>query len=281
MAVFLVAHWLYPTVVPAGELFADVSGGWRHDDNIGNAAADADIQSDEILRAHVIGGYSHLLGAHASVFAKAGIEYANYHDWKDLTHLGAVAEGAWRYAPQAGYTAPWFQLGARLHYAEYEDSAIRNGYRTEALAMAGRRLSDRIDVRGGYRFEHRVATDGAVFDTDEHRLFVDLDYKLIGPVLLYGNAAVHTGEVVSTATPGPRIHAVAEAIEPDPAPAGPGLNAYRIDADGVSATIGFNTPVPIIDAATFDVAVGYHAVYGEGGNDYDGFIWEAGVFLRF
>jgi len=77
------------------------------------------------------------------------------------------------------------------------------------------RPSDVLLVRAGYGFDVRRGRDSAVFDTESHRLFAHLDYRLNQRITLYATSGWRDAEVVSTSTPNQAIAQVANAITTD------------------------------------------------------------------
>src|SRR5690606_27916984 len=77
-----------------------------------------------------------------------------------------------------------------------------------------KRITNRITTTGGVTYTERSAR-GEVFDLEQIRYFINLDYSLTSRVALYTTYNHIDGDVFSTATPTIQIINWADAIEPD------------------------------------------------------------------
>ena len=71
----------------------------------------------------------------------------------------------------------------------------------------GSRLTDRLQIRTGYRYSVRRAWSNGVFDNEDHRLYASADWQAADRLLLYATVGWQTGEVVSTSRMDPAMSA--------------------------------------------------------------------------
>ena len=145
-----------------------------------------------------------------------------------------------------------------------------------------RKLTDQMEIRGGYQYSARRAWNGDVFDNDDHRLYAHLDWRLTDRHTLYSTLGWQTGDVVSTATQDKNILDVSTAASPDHALSyanRPPRIAYRIDADILSSEVGFN--YAFTASLAFDLSARYLHADGSGDHAYDDTKILAGLLYRF
>jgi len=266
------------TPAAAQSSFRDAELSLVYDANASRSERSADVEQDFVLRAAAGGGRRFRSGAASVLELRASVTVEAHRDFADLGSASPGAALTWRYKPTPGFSAPWYTVTLAADLIGHRDSALRDGARGAVSAVAARRLTDRITGRAGYGYELRRAFHGEVFDTEAHRLFAALDYAATRDLTLYGVYRWRTGEVVSNATPNPRILAAAEAVEADGA-FGRGRNAYRIEATVQAVDLGAN--LALGERAAVDARARYFAARGKLDNDYDGVTLTAGMLWRF
>jgi hypothetical protein len=199
-----------------------------------------------------------------------------------LSHLTASAGATYRYKPSGGYAGTWYEGNLTGVLLQHQDSDLRDGGIVGFSVSAGRNFTDRIIGRVAYRYEIRRGWGEDVFDTDNHRFSGNLDYRLTERLTFYGTFAWQTGEVVSTATPSPKVLGASEARAPDEALSnGTGLQrvAYRLDAESFTGELGMN--IALKRNVAMDISALHFRAYGEDDNDYNGLILRGGLLYRF
>lgn len=276
----------------AGGSYVDFSAEYLHDDNIGRAEADADQLSDNIALFSGALQIPQLLGERSGLLHVLRLEYDRHVDWDDLSVLTASAGTTLRYKPGAAYNSPWFEPSFNFALMQHQDSDIRDGTLLRAGLTVGSNLTDRLTARLGYRYDWRQAWDADVYDLGSHRLAGSVDFELTDRATLYGTLGWQTGEVVSTATPSPKVlnaseaRAVDEALSERPDNAVRVGNyyqgervAYRLDADSLTGELGLN--VALTRKLALDLSALSFSAWGEGNNDYDGLQLRAGLLYRY
>lgn len=255
-----------------------------YDDNVSRSGAPADIASDFITRVDAAFRHTRMMGSAGRLSLAGRVAYERFDGHGDLSNVEADMEGYYVYQPNPGFSAPWYELSARLSRIEPRDSRIRRSTVADAGASAGKRLTDTLTARLGYRYSERWA-QSEVFDTRDHALQLDLDMSLspgMGAWLAY---EFHAGAVVSTATPAAWIFAAAEAWEPDEAygrVSGPGCSprcAYRLD--GRTHVVGAGFEFELTNHASVDLSGTWFHTDWEGGGAYHGLTLGVALYLNY
>ena len=264
----------------AENLFFDSELSFAHEDNVGRAAQAGDTVDDDIAIARAAATWLRPLTSTAGMLAAIAVEYQRFNDLSDLSHWQLGGTLTYRYKPAPQFDAPWYEFEATGALREFAASDIRNGGRISAGAAIGRDLTERIQFRLGYRYAAERAWHQAVFDDDQHRLYVSGEWH-VARLTWYSTVGWQTGDTVSSATDNARLEAAASADAPDSAlsrGAHP-LVAYRVNADTITTAVGINyAPRP-------NVAVDVSALYFDAGSatgaHYVGYRVTAGILCRF
>lgn len=245
----------------------DVTGVW--DDNQSQAQYERDQVED---RAVIVGGrvgVSHETGSHSLLQGTLFLEFEDVVKIDALNRGSAGLKGAWRWQPSSAFTAPVVEFNLSYQEDNYNEDARDSGVITSQLFVT-RRLTDRITATLGAQYRSRDS-DGSVWDLEDYRGFINVDYLLKSSLALYATYSHTTGDSFSSAqrtycsgapatTILPLINA-ATAIEPDGA-----YNdslcgdwvAYRIDARTDAAVVGVNYAIShetSLDFSVLDVHV--------------------------
>lgn len=214
-----------------------------------------------------------------------------YDDIDPLSHGTLGFRGAWRSIHKAGFTQPLFEVNLST---QYDDHGVeqRDSQVTQVQFFMTRRFTDRITntVGGDYRWRD---SSGIVFDTEQARVFLNLDYRVWKEVSVYLTGSHARGDVVSSSQIRfcngvqandilPLVNA-ADAIEPDEA-----FNealcgewvAYRGKADTNAGTFGAN--IPVGHSASLDFSVLYADVESQEEDvGYERTLYRASFLKRF
>lgn len=254
-----------PCQAMAGVVLLDVDLGYRFDDNLNRGETTRDQLSDQAIEAGFSAGYSQMLTPNSGIRLTGNLRLVDQDRYDDLSHLVTGVDLRYRIQPVAAYTAPWIQLAAGYEHQRFRDSEIRDGDLMQAELTLGKRFTDRIGTRAGYRREWRDARDTEVFEWQRRALFLGLDYRLDGDATLYLDLSRLDGELVFTATPNPRYRRHAKAISDDPAFGA--RRAYRLESRASQFELGFNLPLGASSA--LDIGVRYFDAEAEGGTTYE------------
>lgn len=236
------------------------------DDNLSQADFERDRVEDISTLVQLDNSFTHQVNpAHMLTF---GVFFgAEAHDDIDpLSHGTLGFRGAWRSIHRAGFTQPLFEVNLSTQYDDYGVEQ-RDSHLTRVQFFMTRRLTDRITTTLGADYRWRDSS-GIVFDTEQARLFFNLDYRVWKEASVYLTGSHARGDAVSSSQIRfcngaqaddilPLVNA-ATAIEPDEA-----FNeslcgewvAYRLKADTNAGTFGAN--VPVGHSASLDLSVLY------------------------
>jgi len=184
----------------------------------------------------------------------------------------------YRWQDRFSYRAPWYQV---MVTGQWWDVAVkqRDSNVVTLQAMVSARLTTQISWVLGLENKHRDS-DGSVFDTQQSRAFLHLDYRWLHGSALYGGFSYMDGDTLSTvqsvycnglvATATYDLIINSDAIEWDQ-----GLSedycgnwiSYRLSATTQTATLGFNYPINHNTAV--DISFLQVNVSAQGGNEYD------------
>lgn len=224
--------------LPARALDFGAGAAYAYDDNVTRAENAGDVLSDRFFALSVNAARSFQLSSHTRVVAGlvAGGEFFGEYD--RLSRYFGEIQGELQYRSSGEFAAPTFGLFLRAALDEY-DSGLRDGTRYSAGVRVLKPLTDRIEVFAALAYNKRNAKN-AVFDTEDYSARVNFDYALTRRSTFYLGAEYRSGDVVSTSRPTAPLIAAADVIERDDAFTDTERFAYRLKADTVIATLGYN-----------------------------------------
>jgi hypothetical protein len=278
----LSAGSLHCTSTKAAQPYYDAEFSVDHDTNIGNAERGVDKLDDNILIFGVAASQPYPVTPRSGLLFSGSASYRRYTRWEDLSHWALGGKFIYRLKPGAAYDAEWFELTAGATLLQHQRSSLRDGGIVFVDLATGRKLTDQLEVRGGYQYSVRRAWNDDVFDNDDHRFYAHFDWRLADRHTLYGTLAWQTGDVVSTATQDVDFLAVSTAASPDHALSSenhPARIAYRIGADTLSSELGFN--YAFTASLAFDLSARYLHADGDGNQKYNDTRILAGLLYRF
>jgi hypothetical protein len=193
----LIAH----AVAAHAEWIVDAGGDVVYEDNLTRATRAADRRSDVALSpAFSIGHYFQLADA-TSLLATADFKGSLYPRFERLSNIASTLTLGVRQKFGLGASAPWLRVFATGGALDYGDN-LRDSVLVDAGVQAGKRLSERFDVQGGYTYEMLDARS-RVFDQESHTLSLRGGAALTGALQLTLGYAVRWGDLVVHRTPAP------------------------------------------------------------------------------
>ncbi len=263
---------------------------FAHDSNVSRAERERDIIRDQSVLVAAGAALRLAPSFNSALNLRAFAEAERWLEAESLERTTLGGQAIFRGQTRRGYTAPIYQAIATVQQDDYgvdqRDSTL---YTLQALVQ--RRLTNRVMVNAGLEVQQRKS-DGTVFDTEQARLFGNMDYVVNEHVSLYGVYSFITGDTFSSAqfqfcngtpaTDNYYLIAASEAFEPDQA-----FNAdfcgnwvaYRLKADTHSLVLGINRGFGHHISA--DLSVQQVNVEAEGGISYERTIVRAGLLGRF
>jgi hypothetical protein len=260
--------------VYAESVSLDLVGAVTYDDNLNRAERGNQQQSDAIFTLGAGGSYRLQLGAGSGLIASLGTEAEAHVDFGDLNLIRARTSLTYLMQPVRGFSAPWFALTAAYELAEYAASDIRDGSVASLGAEAGKRFTDRIAVRLGYRLRDRDASKSRVFELRQNLLHVVGDYSVSDRVGAYLKYEYLDGGVVTTALQNPKFRGVTRRAWPDRV-FGPGMVAWRLD--GETHTLRIGGKYALAKRTALDFAATHSLTEADGDNQWN--VWNVGLTL--
>lgn len=191
-------------LVPAAahaEWILDAGGDVVYEDNLTRAARGADRRDDTAFSPWLSFGHHGQLRDATSLLASIDIKASLYSRFEELSNVASTLTLAVRHKFGLGAGAPWVRGFATAGVLDYGDD-VRDSALVDAGVAAGKRLSDRFGVQGGYTYE-RLDARSRVFDQDSHTLSIEGSAALTDVLHLALGYAVRWGDLVVHRTPAP------------------------------------------------------------------------------
>jgi hypothetical protein len=201
---------LCDTQLARAEWIADVTTEVVYEDNLDRAARRADRVDDVAFVPALSVGYYFQLTDATSLTVTADARGSIYSDFSRLSNLTAGLTAALREKFGLGAFAPWVRILGSGAVLDYRDD-VRDSSLITAGIQAGKRLTDRLDVRGGYLYETADANN-PVFDQEDHTVWVKGGVSItpsaeltLGYALRWGDLVVHSAPVTGATATGRAI----------------------------------------------------------------------------
>ena len=181
IALLLISNNIFAATDMNTTLFA----GLTSDNNISRAELGSDIEKDSILNLGASTNYKYAINNISNIILSASAEYNQYQDFDKLSHFKLGIAASYQIQPTQGFTAPWYSISFGYKLLDFE-SDNRDGPYTNLGFDFGKRLTDLMSLRAGYHIESIDAEAWpSAFDTDNNRLYVNIDFKLNPQNTLY------------------------------------------------------------------------------------------------
>lgn len=221
-------------------------------DNVFNGEDAVDIKSDTSLSGDASAGRYWQLSdaAGLAVVGTAGLE--QYRRFTELSNARLGISSSLHYKYGLGLLAPVFNLNGSLNYRDSRDFT-RDAWQGRLGLGINKHFSDQLELRLSYLYsvddtdavvDHPYAVSllnvqGDVYDLSAQQLALTFTYLLTDRLSTFGGYTHRRGDVVASTEIKPKIFRVSDAIAYDRA-AGPGIIAYRLDADSNSYALGLS-----------------------------------------
>jgi hypothetical protein len=183
------------------EWVIDAEAGIDYETNLPRAAHEADRKSGvAFVPALSVGHYFQLTDA-TGLLATADFRGSIYAEYDGLTNLSSTATLALRHKLGLGAFAPWLRVFATGGALDYGDN-VRDSAVLDVGVEAGKRFSERVDLRIGYTYERLDAND-RVFDGESHTVRLKGSFGLTGALQASVGYGLRWGDLVVHKTPVP------------------------------------------------------------------------------
>jgi hypothetical protein len=196
----LCALLLAPGGVARAEWIVEAEGGVVWEDNLTRAARERDRRGGIALAPALTVGRYEQLTDWLSLQVTADLKGSVYPEFDGLSHFAPAATLGLRGKLGLGAYAPWARVFLTGGALDYGDEA-RDATLLETGVQAGKRLTERVAVHGGYAYES-IDAGNDVFSGDAHTLSVRGTIGLTGALELGLGYAVRWGDLVVHRAPG-------------------------------------------------------------------------------
>lgn len=261
----------------AAPIKTDVSAGYTYDDNVTRAERDQDIEKDNIFNIDASASYKLPVSSNSYFSLKGTLEASRYFDFSRLSNTRLGAHASYHIKPFSGYTATRFLVRAAYVRRLY-DSDQRDGSATYLQLGLAKRLTDLLSLRAGY-IKENIDSNSIVFDADNNRLYLDLDYRLNRNNTVYMTFAYLDGDLVTTAPDDLGIYYDYWVIDDAFTELTPTRWAYRLKGTAASFRLGNNYAID--HSQSVDGSVFYYDSESDSGITYSGLIINLNYLYRF
>ena len=244
MRLWIVAAIVFGTLcMPSSRLAQRTFGinanvGFTADDNVTRARSGSDRLSDQAFTAELSKDLIVPVTERTRLAFLGFLGTERFMRHAGLSRYYYGAQGEYQFRTSGDLYAPTYAIFARASADEYE-SNLRDGYRYSLAVNMRKALTEKIQFFGALA---RNIRDGksAVFDTKEYSARVNLDYSVGRNGTAYFGGEFRRGDVVSTARPVLIDIDIADAIVQDDVFTDTQRFAYRVKANTLIATLGYN-----------------------------------------
>jgi hypothetical protein len=215
-----------------------VEAAYTYDDNVTRSEGAGNVLSDRFYTLSLNAGKSFQLTRHTRLVAGLFLGGDGYDKYDGLSRYFGGIQGEFQYRSSGEFDAATFGLFLKGSRDQY-DSELRDGYRYTAGVRVLKPLTDRLDLFAALAYNKRDGKS-TVFDADDYSARLNLDYRLTRWSTVYLGGEYRNGDVISTARPSLALVTIAEAVVRDDAFTDAERLAYRIKADTVITTLGYN-----------------------------------------
>jgi hypothetical protein len=267
---------------------ADASVG--SDSNLSNAEQDQNIIADRFINMDVHAVVKAEISFNKAIILDLAMGYKAFEFTPSLNQSELSLSAIYRWQNTFKYRSPWFQVMLSNQVLEF-DGSQRDSNVYQVQAMSSARLTTQINWVLGLEYKKRDS-NGSVFDTNQSRIFGNLDYKLLNKGTLYGGMSYIDGDIVSSvqsqycngliATSIYDLLIASEQVEWDSAFSNDYCGnwiSYRLPAKMVTVTAGYNFPID--HRNSFDISWMLASIEAKGDNQYQRHILQANYLKTF
>ena len=238
--ILFMALLLPPVCHAAGAtpLKADIYAGYSYDDNVTRAQYDDDIESDNVLK--LGGSLSTAIPISDKTYLslRGTLDASQYDRWDKLSNTLIGIYSDFYLKPSIGYTATRYLLSLNYEQRLYR-SEQRKGSALRVKLGIDKNLTDIITIHAGYIREN-IDAKSSVFDAENDRLYLDLEYRTGASNILYATLGYLDGNLVSTARAGYGIRYDEWVIDDAFTELSPTRWAYKLSGSALTLRMGDN-----------------------------------------
>jgi len=235
----LISALCAPSALLAAEpLGLHIEAGFTADDNVTRARNGPNKLSDRSFSVDLSKGLIVPVSEHTRLALLGFLGSEKFMNYTGLSRIYYGVQGEYQYRTSGDFYAPTIAIFGRTSADKYE-SNLRDGYRYSVGINARRSLTEDVQLFGALTHNARDAKS-TVFDTRDDSVRLNLDYSISRKSTMYLGGEYRRGDVVSTARPTLAAIDIAKAIVRDDVFTDTARFSYRIRANTVLATLGYN-----------------------------------------
>lgn len=215
-----------------------VDAGIVFDDNVTRSRTHGEKFSDSSYSANLGKTEVFPLGDNSRALMTLMLGGEKFRTYDGLSRISGGVRGEYQYRASAEWGTPTLSVFGRAQ-AEIFESTLRNGFRYTAGVSIRQPVTDRIALFGALAHNERYGKS-AVFVNRDNSARANLDYALSKNETIYLGAEYRRGDIVSTGGPSLENVSIAKVLVPDDAYPGRQFFSYRLDANTVLWTAGYN-----------------------------------------
>jgi len=227
-----------PNTPLAADFGIRIEAGFTADDNVTRARNGFDKLSDRSFSVDLSKGLIVPVSEHTRLSLLGFLGGERSINYTGLSRSYYGVQGEYQYRTSGDLYAPTFAIFGRASTDEYE-SDLRDGYRYSAGVNVRKALTEKIHLFGALTHNARDGKS-AVFDTKDYSARLNLDYSISRSSTVYLGGEYRRGDVVSTARPALADVDIADAIVRDDVFTDTARFSYRVRANTVLTTLGYN-----------------------------------------
>lgn len=277
---FIILLCTYPmTAFSASPIKTNLSAGYTYDDNVTRAEFDNDIESDSILSLGASAAYTIPANDKSYFSLKGTLDVNRYLDFTKLSNTLIGIHGSYHIRPFTGYTATRF-IGQLSYEERMFGSEQREGSATRILLGLSKRITDLFSLRAGF-IKEDIDANSIVFDADNNRFYLDLDYRLNAKNNLYATIGYLDGNLVTTARGGLGIDYEYWVVDDAFEDLSPLRWAYKLSGNALTLRVGDSFTID--SRSALDGSILYYDSEADNyaGSKYTGFIYSVSYLYRF
>jgi len=224
-----------PVTRPLG---IQIDAGYTFDDNVTRSRTPGEKLFDRSYSVNLSKVEVHPLTENTRARLTYFLGGEKFEHYDGLSKLGGGVRGEYQYRSSAEFTAPTLAFFGRASADAYE-SSLRSDFRYSIGVSVQQSLTNRVDLSGALAHNERYGRS-SVFINRDNSARITANYSLSRTETIYLSGEYRRGEIVSTGSASLENVDIAKVLVLDDAFPGRQFFSYRLEANTVLATLGYN-----------------------------------------
>lgn len=167
------------------------------DSNVTRAKYSQDIISDRFVSLDLNLNKDFPLSGSQVAIASFGTIGKKLQFTDQMDEIGVYGGLQYRWQNRFGFLSPFYEINTKLTEKKFNDDS-RNSLISTTQLFFTKRITDAVTTSSGYEFKYRDS-NGSVYDNNQHRFFLNLDYVWDQQLAFYGTYSFIQGDTISSA----------------------------------------------------------------------------------